>query len=200
MSDQDSPYAHQFSDCPFNNFTQILENSLQKIVHHCAPKTCELDIIPTSLFFECLGAILPTLTVVANHSLLTGEFPLIFKTAIVKQLLKKTSLDSEDLKNYRLVSNFSFMSQVLEKVVLSQILQHINCNKLLSDLQSAYHPYHNTETVLLKVTHDLLSAIHEGKISVLMLLDVSAAFDTIDHEILLHRLHNVFGFGDTVLS
>ena len=92
------------------------------------------------------------------------------------------------------------MSKVLEKVVLSQILQHINCNKLLSDFQSAYRPHHSTETALFKVTNDLLSAMDDGKISVLVHLDLSAAFDTIDHEILLHRLHNVFGFGNTVLS
>ena len=119
---------------------------------------------------------------------------------IVKPLLKKTSLDSEDLKNYGPVSNLSVMSKLLEKVMLSQILQHINCNKLLSDFQSAYHLHHSTETALLKVTNDLLSAMNDGKISVLVLLDLSAAFDTIDHESLLHRLHNVFGFGETVLS
>ena len=62
---------------------QSQKNSLRKIVLQCAPKTCELDAIPTSLFFECLDAIPPTLTIVVNHSLLTGEFPLIFKTAIV---------------------------------------------------------------------------------------------------------------------
>ena len=84
--------------------------------------------------------------------------------------------------------------------MLFQILQHINCNQLLSDFQSAYCPHHSTETALLKVTNDLLSAMDDGKISVLVLLDLSAAFDTIDHEILLHRLHNVFGFGNTVLS
>ena len=89
------------------------------------------------------------------------------------------------------------MSKGLEKVVLSQILQHINCNKLLSDFQSAYHPHHSTKTALLKVTNDLLFVMDDGKI---VLLDLSAAFDTIDHEILLHRLHNVFVFGDTVLS
>ena len=92
------------------------------------------------------------------------------------------------------------MSKVLEKVVLSQILQHINCNKLLSDFQSAYRPHHSTETALLKVRNDLLSAMDDGKISVLVLLDLTAAFDTIVHDILLHRLHNVFGFGNTVLS
>ena len=92
------------------------------------------------------------------------------------------------------------MSNVLEEVLLPEILQYINCNRLLNDFQLAYRPHHSTETALLKVINDLLSAMDDGNISVLVHLNISAAFDTIDHGILLHRLHNVFGFGDTVLS
>ena len=125
VTNQDSSYTHDnwFSGCPFNIFTPISKNSIWNIILQCAPKTCELDAIPPSLFFECLDAILPTLTDVVNHSLLTGEFPLIVKTAFVKRLLKKTSPDSKDLKNYRPVFNCSIMSKGLEKIVLSQILQ-----------------------------------------------------------------------------
>ena len=110
VTNQDSSYTHdnQFYGCLFNSFTPISENSLRKSILQCAPKTCELDAIPTTLLYECLDVILPTLTDVVNHSLLIGEFPLIFKKAIVKPLLKKTSLDPEDLKNYRRTSFQSF--------------------------------------------------------------------------------------------
>ena len=80
---------------------------------------------------------------------------------------------------------------MLEKVALSQILQHVICNKLLGDLQSAYRLHNSTETAFLKVTNDLFSAMDDGKISVLVHQDPPAAFNTIDHEILLHRLRNV---------
>ena len=76
----------------------------------------------------------------------------------------------------------------------------LDSGQLLSDFQSAYRPHYSTETALLKVTNDLLCAKDDCKISVRVLLDLSAAIDTTDHGILLHRLHNVFGFGDTMLS
>ena len=84
-------------------------DSLCTIIRKFAPKTCELDPIPIPLFLECIDAILPTLTDVINNSLSTGVFPSIYKTAFVKPLLKKQTLDPNNLKNYCPVSNLSFM-------------------------------------------------------------------------------------------
>ena len=81
---------------------------------------------------------------------------------------------------------------MLEKVVLAQVFSHLNSHNLISEFQSAYHPGHSTETDLLKVTNDLLTALDTGKVSVLTLLDLSAAFDTVDHDILLHHLNTLW--------
>ena len=80
---------------------------------------------------------------------------------------------------------------MLEKVVLAQEFSHLNSHKLTSHFQSAYRLGHSTEIALLKVANDLLTAMDTGKVSVLTLLDLSAAFDTVDHDTLLHRW-NIF--------
>ena len=122
------------------------------------------------------------------------------KRSIVRPLLKKIGADPNDLKNYRPVSNLTFVSKVLEKVVLKQILEHIELNDLQAVFQSAYKKYHSTETALLKVFTDFLDSFDDGKIGFLNLLDLSAAFDTIDHEILLERLENCFGIKGVALD
>ena len=104
------------------------------------------------------------------------------------------------LKSYRPVSNLSFISKIIEKIVLSQISDYLNKNDIFSHIQSAYRPKHSTETVLLKITNDLLLALDRGEVSILTLLDLSVAFDTINHNILLRRLQLSFGFDGVALS
>ena len=92
------------------------------------------------------------------------------------------------------------MSKIPEKMVAYQLLSHRNRYNLFSGFQSVYRLDHSTETALLKVVNDLLSAWDDGKFLVLVLLDLSAAFDTVDHDMLLHRLHHVFGIQDKAMS
>ena len=98
------------------------------------------------------------------------------------------------------VSNLSFLSKVSERIVLSQLNEHLDHNNLLSPLQSAYRPKHSTETALLRIVNDLLTAMDNNKICILTLLDLSVAFDTIDHQILLTRLQHYFGISGPALS
>ena len=91
------------------------------------------------------------------------------------------------------MSNLSFISKVLERIVYFQFLNHITANKLIDKFQSAYKPGHSTETALIRVVSDTFNAIDNGNLSLLTLLDLSAAFDTIDHSNLLERLHTSFG-------
>ena len=149
---------------------------------------------------ECLNTLLLSLSALVTSSISSGVFPEVFKTALVTPLPKKKSLDLNELRNYRPVSNLSFVSKIIEKLVLSQLSDHLSANCLYNRFQSAYRPGHSTETALLKIVNDLLLALDDGNVSLLALLDLSAAFDTIDHSILLHRLHHDFGIHGTSLD
>ena len=104
------------------------------------------------------------------------------KMAVVTPLLKKASLEPHELKNYRPVSNLSFVSKLVERVAVKQLSDHLESNGLLPLLQSAYRSHHSTETALLKVLSDVLTAIDDKKVTLLALLDLSAAFDCVDHK------------------
>ena len=112
--------------------------------------------------------------------------PKSLKTALIRPLLKKTGLDSDILKNYRPVSNLTFISKVIENVISGRLNEHLINNILFDPLHSAYRDKYSTETALIiKVQNDILSALNAGSSAILLMLDLSAAFDTIDHDILL---------------
>ena len=159
------------------SFEPVTDEFVLKIVNSASAKSCELDPIPTTLLYENLDILLPTVTNI-NTSLTTGFVPRDLKTPVVKPLLKKPSLDKNLLKNYRPISNLPFLSKIREKVVLHKILSHLQENNLSNPFQSTYRAGHSTETVLLRIVNDILSALDNDNISVLLLLNLSAAFDT----------------------
>ena len=126
--------------------------------------------------------------------------PLLSMPYVVHPLLKKPGLDPLLLGNYRPISKLPFVSKILEKMISSQLLAHLNENSLFEKFQSGFRTYHSTETALVKVTNDLLLTLDAGDSSILVLLDLSAAFDTVDHGLLLSRLESWVGLGGSALN
>ena len=152
-----------------------------------------LDPIPAWILNKCIKELTPVLTTICNLSLACAEFSDSLKLAFVTPLIKKLTLDCEILKNYRPVSNLSFISKLIERIVCSQFIEHLKANGLQELYQSAYKQFHSTETALLRVHNDLLNSVDKSGGAILVLLDLSAAFDTIDHDKLLNLLNVSFG-------
>ena len=169
--------------CPveFGGFRALIEDEVRKLISRMTSKSCFLDPMPTWMLKLCLDELLPVITRIINYSLRTGVFPDSFKIAHVIPLIKKATLDAEQLKSYRSVSNLSFMSKVVEKAAAVHIQAYHTANNLYSNLQSAYRKHQSTESALLRVMNDVLLAADKRKNALLVLLDLSAAFDTIDH-------------------
>ena len=171
---------------------------VKQLIQNSALKSCPLDPMPSTLVskFEDL---LPVLTKIVNNSLQSRCFPEIWKEALVFPLLKKPGLDVI-FKNFCPVSNLSFVCILNERAALNQIHGHLVCNNLYPVAQSAYRSNHGTETALLKVMSDILLNMNKQHVTILVLLDLSAAFDTVDHSILLNRLSSKLGLNGTALD
>ena len=192
----DSPFA----GTALSDFLPVTEDQLRQIIAKSRPTSCVSDPIPTKLLLDCLDILLPVLVQLMNGCLLSGIVPRSFKAAVIKPLLKKNGLDPNESKNFRPVSNLPYISKLLERVVSQQFVQHLNTHAILDKFQSAYRPGHSCETALLRVLNDVLCSSDCGNVTLLVLLDLSAAFDVIDHDLLLDRLHTEAGIAGTALS
>ena len=142
----------------------------------------------------------PAITTPANLSLQTVKFPARFKSAQVLPLLKKAGLDRSLPVNYRPISNLSTVSKVLKRLVLARLRPHLTNSNNFSKRQSAYRQGHSTETALLDVLDSVHTAADSKEVTLLIGLDLSAAFDTVCHSTLMKRLHIEFGVSGTALS
>ena len=155
--------------------------------------------MPAKLVSDCLDILLPVITRIINSSLESSVFPRDWKEALVRPLLKKDNLDPI-LGNYRPISNLQFISKLTERAVCNQLHSHMSRHSLFPDFQSSYRKHHSTETALLKVKNDLLLKMNSQHVILLVLLDLSAAFDTVNHTILLQRLESKVGVSGKALA
>ena len=190
---------HELSPYSLCEFQPVSQTAISALISALPAKQCSLDPIPTCLLKETLDVTLPKITEIVNLSLSTGVFPSAFKRAVITPLIKKPSLEPL-FRNYRPISNLSFLSKIVEKMVASQFVRYLNDHQLDEPFQSAYKASHSTETALLKIQEELLTSLDSGKVVFFTMLDLSSAFDTVDHTLLLQRLSSRFGLSGIVLK
>jgi hypothetical protein len=171
------------TDFVFKKFQPVKVDEVITAIYRLSEKQCSYNLIPISLLKVVAANAAPFFVQLFNRSLQTGIVPGSFKAACVTPLIKKSDLDAADVKSYRPISNLS----------AKQLIDYLKQNNMLPCLQNAYRSGHSTETAVLKVLSDITFAVDSGDLSALALLDLSAAFDTVDHHILLQRLQISFG-------
>ena len=184
---------------PFETFKPVSTEDIVKIVRNSSSKSCVLDTLPMWLFKDNIDIMCHALKTVVNKSFSSGEFPSKLREAIVCPVLKKSTLDKNVLQNYRPVSNIRYYSKIIEKIASGQLQEHLQVHGLQEEYQSAYRAQHSTETALLRVKTDILTEMDAGRAIYIVLLDLSAAFDTVDHQILLDRLSTSFNITGVAL-
>ena len=184
----------------FDTFASLDDDKVIEIFNDLPNKHCELDPASCELFKQCLPELLPYVKYTINLSLRKGTFPSAYKEALLKPKLKTQSLDNDIHNNYRPLSNLSFLSKALERCVLQQLVNHLEINNLFGDFQSAYRKFHSCETAITKITNDILLSLDKKECSFLLFLDLSSAFDTVDHDILLSNLKGKYGIEGIVLQ
>ena len=183
-----------------DQFDVLSEDQVLSLIKSTSSSTCDLDPLPSVLIKACTPVLLPVITKLVNLSLQSASVPPSLKQAIMTPRLKKHGLSTQELSNYRPISNIHFISKVMEKAVAAQIQDFLALNNLNAPTQSAYRRHHSVETALVLVQNDILQALDCHEEVIIVLLDFTAAFDTIDHQILLKRLPMRFGISGNVLK
>ena len=191
---QDPLYSdRQHTGASYSDISPPTVDEVKRILNSTPGKSSIVDRIPTSLLKSCSEVFAPLIIRLAALSFRDGIFPSHFKVALVTPLLKKQGLDSGEPANYRPISNLNNFSKLLERLFLRNIIGHVSSSPNFNCYQSAYRRGHSTETALLRLLNDLCRATNAKSRSILILLDLSAAFDTIDSSMLLRRLEFTFG-------
>ena len=181
------------------SFLPITAFEVKKLVMDMKPKTNELDLLPVTFIKENIEKFVDLLVNIVNISLQLGVFAKEWKMALLYPLIKKAGLDVIK-SNFRPVSNLSFISRLVEKAAINQLAQHGDYHDLSPHYQSAYKKNHSCETSLLRLTNDALWAMEQQQATIVVITDLSAAFDMVNHDILLSVLDKRFGLQGKILN
>ena len=198
--DTHSKYSAPPGNAPnLSAFEPLSTSDVMKIIFGMKTKSCEIDPTATKLLKEILPSVIEPITRNVNNSLQQGIFSKLWKVAVIRPLLKKIGLELTT-SNYGPISNLTFLSKVVEKAALNQLVAHFDNNNLMPDYQSAYRANRNCEKVILKLVNDSLWAMENKYVTAMVTIDLSVAFNTVDHDILLNTLHCKFGISDNAIK
>ena len=191
-------FAHLAPD-NLSDFAPITDEDAIQAIRSTQCKTSPMDYIPTTVLkgaADVFGHIIANLT---NLSFSEGVFPSSFKVGQVTPVLKKPDASTEDMANFRPITNLNTIGNILKRLAMKQMRSHMGNSSNLGSKQSAYRDLHSTETAMTRVVSDLLTATDSRSPSVLLSLDISAAFNTLDYRRLLERAKDLFGFDCVIL-
>ena len=167
------------------NFRDIDDKDFERIWKNFKKKSCILDPAPIWIISKLKDILMPFWINLINKVLKEGKFPDNLKHAVVSPVLKARYSDINDKLSYRPISNTPFLAKMIEKVVLEEINDYLEVNNLYSEMQSSYRKNYSCETAIYSIIKDVKANLYQGRGTILILLDNSAAFDTIDHDILI---------------
>lgn len=182
-----------------SEFSPCSQSELEEIISSSRISTSDVDPLPADILKECIGDILPYLTVAVNASLEYGVMDGV-KDAVIRPLLKKANLDHNNLASFRPISNIPFMSKLVERVVHKRTNEHLARNGFDCDTQFGYKKNHGTETLLLHFLDEILVAVDKNLGVVVLIIDLSAAFDTVCHSKLINILYSSYGIRGKALK
>ena len=183
-----------------NNFEEIDKEELMIVLSSTKKKTSKLDPAPTEFVAIFLESLVPFFLHLINSCIKLFIFPENLKHAIITPVIKDSKLDSQDLQNYRPISNLSYLAKILERCLYRQLENYIERKKLHANFQSAYRKNNSCETALIRVINDIQQDLFNKNYVALLLLDSSSAFDTIDQNILIKKLRDEFYIGNNSLN
>lgn len=178
------------------SFQQVSEEQVYKALNSIKSNAHGNDLISTKMIMYCMPHLNPYLTFIINKCIEQGIYPEVWKNALVKPLNKITCPTT--YSDLRPISLLPVMSKIMERLMFNQMMSHSNSYNIIPSNQSGFRVGHSTTSAILKVNDDIVRGYDQGKITALVLLDYSKAFDTMNHRLLLAKL-KYYGFYNTSL-